>query len=163
MAVLNIGQKIRELRKSKKISQEELGLEIGVSRQTVNKWEADIVMPSADNIKVLCEYFNVRADYFISDEAEINGEIALTTDKQKEKTIKIALIIALVLLSIAFIVSLGFTVGIGFIVFSDARTGIDYVSTSGVETPTFFIWLAVAIVFLVGIIFLSVALKRKSK
>lgn len=59
--MLSIGQKIRELRKSKNISQEELGLEIGVSRQTVNKWETDIVRPNIDIIKLLCEYFNVKA------------------------------------------------------------------------------------------------------
>lgn len=74
------------------------------------------------------------------------------------------LIIALVLLSIAFIISLGFTVGTGFIVFSDLyNAGIDYVSTSGIERSAFYFCLGVNIVLIAGIVFLSVVLKRKSK
>ena len=37
---MNFNEKLIELRKSKHLSQEELGHEIGVSRQTVSKWES---------------------------------------------------------------------------------------------------------------------------
>lgn len=76
--MLSIGQKIRVLRKSKNISQEELGLEIGVSRQTISKWEANTMNPNTENIKQLCDVFGVTADYFISDE-----EIAVTDTTEK--------------------------------------------------------------------------------
>lgn len=35
-------EKLIRLRKQKGLSQEELGLELGVSRQTVSKWEAGV-------------------------------------------------------------------------------------------------------------------------
>mgnify|MGYP004517213393 CR=1 FL=1 len=38
-----IGQKIYELRTAKNISQEQLALDLGVSRQVVLKWETDNV------------------------------------------------------------------------------------------------------------------------
>lgn len=38
-----IGQKIYELRTAKNISQEQLALDLGVSRQAVSKWETDNV------------------------------------------------------------------------------------------------------------------------
>ncbi len=38
-----IGQKIYELRTAKNISQEQLALDLGVSRQVVFKWETDNV------------------------------------------------------------------------------------------------------------------------
>lgn len=160
--MLSIGQRIRELRRSKDISQEELGLEIGVSRQTVNKWETDVTTPNIDNIKALCGYFNVKADYFIPVGTDIKGEIALSSEKQKSGTKKTIPIIALVLLSLALIIALVFTVATGFIVFSDSyNAGIDYVSTSGIDRSEFYACLAVSIVLLGGIIFSSVLLIKK--
>ena len=42
----SVGKKIRDLRKLKGISQEDLGEAIGVSRQAVCKWEADEITPN---------------------------------------------------------------------------------------------------------------------
>ena len=39
---MNVADRIHNLRKTKEISQEELADKIGVSRQTVSKWESDI-------------------------------------------------------------------------------------------------------------------------
>lgn len=39
---MNFNEKLIEPRKSKHLSQEELGHEIGVSRQTVSKWESGV-------------------------------------------------------------------------------------------------------------------------
>lgn len=71
-----IGEKIRELRKSKKISQEELAFQIGVSRQTIHKWEAGDARPGTDNLKSLSEFFKVSSDYFINGSATVE-EIAV--------------------------------------------------------------------------------------
>ena len=42
---------LETIRKSKKISQEELAELIGVSRQTIYKWEADICLPNLNKIE----------------------------------------------------------------------------------------------------------------
>ena len=57
-----INQKIRELRKSKNLSQEALGAKLGISGQAVAKWEKGDSYPDICNIPLLCEIFNVSAD-----------------------------------------------------------------------------------------------------
>ncbi len=65
---MTVGQKIHDLRKKKGISQEELGFELDVSRQTISRWEADMMQPTTDNIRALCDYFQVDPNFFLTDE-----------------------------------------------------------------------------------------------
>lgn len=81
-----IGKKIIQLRKKAGISQEELGFQIGVSRQTVSKWELDNVKPTTENINRLCEYFNVSADHFFNDDDTQNYPLALVQVEPAEET-----------------------------------------------------------------------------
>ena len=74
------------MRKKAGISQEELGFQIGVSRQTVSKWELDNVKPTTENINRLCEYFNVSADYFFNDDDTQNYPLALVQAEPAEET-----------------------------------------------------------------------------
>ena len=62
-----LGEKIYNLRKEKKVSQEKLALELGVARQTVSKWENDSAQPSMDNLKYLCAFFGIDSAYFFDD------------------------------------------------------------------------------------------------
>ena len=48
---INFSANLETIRKSKKISQEELAELIGVSRQTIYKWEADICLPNLNKIE----------------------------------------------------------------------------------------------------------------
>ena len=43
---MTIGNKIYDLRRKRGLSQEQLGFEIDVSRQTVSKWELDVMRPT---------------------------------------------------------------------------------------------------------------------
>lgn len=61
-----IGFRIKALRNTKGISQEELAEALNVSRQTISKCESDIVSPDINNIQSLSNYFNVRTDYTIN-------------------------------------------------------------------------------------------------
>lgn len=56
------GEKIKQLRKIRGLSQEELAYQLNVARQTVSKWESDDMIPSSDNIVALCKLFNVSTD-----------------------------------------------------------------------------------------------------
>jgi len=54
---------IAELRaRHNKMSQQKLADEIGVSVDSVRRWEKDIHTISAENIVKVCRYFNVSAD-----------------------------------------------------------------------------------------------------
>lgn len=54
--------KIAALRKNKGMTQQELGDAIGVSYQTVSKWENGVTMPDIGMLPVLSEYFHVTVD-----------------------------------------------------------------------------------------------------
>lgn len=54
---MNIGNKIRELRKQRGITQEQLAESIGISFQAVSKWENNIALPDITLVPVLASYF----------------------------------------------------------------------------------------------------------
>lgn len=62
---MNIADRIQTLRKSKGMSQEGLADKIGVSRQTVSKWESEQSLPDLEKIILLSEYFGVTTDYLL--------------------------------------------------------------------------------------------------
>ena len=70
-----IGDKIRDLRKKAGLSQEELGYEVGVSRQAVSKWEMGKSIPNTENLIALSRFFDVEVSYFIHD-ADMNQCLA---------------------------------------------------------------------------------------
>ena len=57
-----IGKKIRDLRKEKKLTQEELSEKLGVSAQAVSKWEKEISLPDISVLLPLCELLGVGVD-----------------------------------------------------------------------------------------------------
>lgn len=56
---MEIGNKILELRKKNNLSQEALAEKIGVSRQTISKWELGETSPDIKQAKELSKVFNV--------------------------------------------------------------------------------------------------------
>lgn len=66
--------KLVKLRKSKGLSQEDLANELGVSRQSVYKYESGENMPELDNIKKIAKIFNVSFDLLLDDEKNVDDE-----------------------------------------------------------------------------------------
>ncbi|WP_458407618.1 helix-turn-helix domain-containing protein [Anaerotignum sp.] len=64
---MNFNEKLIELRKSKGLSQEELGQEIGVSRQTISKWELAQSYPDFQRLVLLSDYFGLSLDALVKD------------------------------------------------------------------------------------------------
>ncbi len=69
---MTIGQKIVHLRTVSDISQEQLAETLGVSRQSVSKWEVDQALPQIDKVLQLAEIFGVTTDELLQDSIEIN-------------------------------------------------------------------------------------------
>lgn len=65
--------KLYELRKASGLSQEELSYQLGVSRQTVSKWENGAVSPELDKIVVLSRLFHVTTDYLLIDDMSVKN------------------------------------------------------------------------------------------
>ena len=65
-----LAEKIIQLRKQNGWSQEELAMRIGVSRQSVSKWESMSSLPDLDKIIKLSEIFGVSIDYLLKDDMD---------------------------------------------------------------------------------------------
>ena len=65
-----LADKIIDLRKKAGWSQEELAEKLGVSRQSVSKWEGAQSIPDMNKILQLSELFGVSTDYLLKDSLE---------------------------------------------------------------------------------------------
>ncbi|MDE7131611.1 MAG: helix-turn-helix domain-containing protein [Lachnospiraceae bacterium] len=62
-----LGEKIYRLRTERGMSQEAFGDMLGVSRQSVSKWETDQSQPELDKIIAISEMFTVSTDYLLKE------------------------------------------------------------------------------------------------
>lgn len=86
---MNFGEQIQQLRKSKKMSQETLAKKVGVSRQSISKWENGAAYPEMKHIMKLCSIFHCQITDLVhgqlSDLNEMNYEIKENVVKLKRK------------------------------------------------------------------------------
>ena len=67
---MQIADKIVQLRKEKGWSQEYLAEKLGVSRQSISKWESGAAMPEVNRIVELADLFGVTTDYLLKDKSD---------------------------------------------------------------------------------------------
>lgn len=72
---MNLSDNLRNIRKEHNLSQEQLAEQLGVSRQSVSKWESGTAYPEMDKVLQLCELFNLNIDELLNqDVKEINNK-----------------------------------------------------------------------------------------
>lgn len=72
---MSFGQNLLFLRKMRdNMTQEELAERLGVSRQTVSKWELDAAYPEMDKLLILCDLFSCSLDQLIRENMNIINE-----------------------------------------------------------------------------------------
>ena len=59
------GNTLREIRKCKGLSQENMASMLNISRSGYSKYESGESSPSIDTIKEICEVLNISSDYLI--------------------------------------------------------------------------------------------------
>ncbi|MBQ2730470.1 MAG: helix-turn-helix transcriptional regulator [Clostridia bacterium] len=59
---MTVGQRLQQIRQQLSLSQEEFGEKLGVSRQTVSKWELDQTFPDLSKIVLISKMFSVTTD-----------------------------------------------------------------------------------------------------
>lgn len=64
---MDFSEKLKEIRKNKGLSQEQLAEKIGVSRQAVTKWETGKGLPDVENIVIIAEIFKTTLDELLRD------------------------------------------------------------------------------------------------
>ncbi len=79
---MKFNEKLLKLRKEKGLSQEELGMEMQVSRQTVSKWEAGQSYPDFTRLVMLSDFFDMTLDELVKDiDVQEVRENSLTNEK----------------------------------------------------------------------------------
>ncbi|MBR5645391.1 MAG: helix-turn-helix domain-containing protein [Treponema sp.] len=68
---MNFAEKLKELRKQKGISQEQLAEKIYVSRQAITKWESGNGIPDIENLIAISSLFNESLDSLLSEEKSL--------------------------------------------------------------------------------------------
>ena len=91
---MRFGDNLRDLRNKKKMSQEKLAEKVGVSRQSVSKWECGEAYPEMDKILKLCEIFNCKLNDLVhedlSDINSLDEDVKMSVVKlKKEKQEKV--------------------------------------------------------------------------
>ncbi|WP_277259684.1 helix-turn-helix domain-containing protein [Olegusella massiliensis] len=78
-----LAEKIMSLRKRLGWSQEELAQQLGVSRQSVSKWEATNAMPDITKVVQMSELFGVSVDYLLKDNADDEQNLSFAASNQE--------------------------------------------------------------------------------
>lgn len=65
---MTFGEKLSKLRKEYNYTQEQLADILGVSRQSISKWESDTAYPETDKLVKLGKLFNCSMDYLLNDD-----------------------------------------------------------------------------------------------
>lgn len=77
------------LRKQQGLSQEQLGSKLGVTRQTVSKWELGITTPEMDKLMLLADLFQISIDELVGRTAKDTGsETVHTCTDEKTPPVK---------------------------------------------------------------------------
>ena len=59
---VNLGEKLKELRKNKNVSQEQVAAYLGVSFQAISKWENCITSPDITLLPSIARYYGITVD-----------------------------------------------------------------------------------------------------
>ena len=78
---MTFAERLTELRKSRGWSQEQLGERLGVTRQTVSKWELGSTTPEMEKLAAMSELFGISIDALVKGEGAPAEE--LPTEKPK--------------------------------------------------------------------------------
>ena len=86
---MNLGNNLFQARKKAGLSQEMVAEKLGVSRQTISKWETDETIPDIYQSKKMAKLYNLTLDELIDFDIDIKEieEIIKNTDKEKESKI----------------------------------------------------------------------------
>lgn len=114
-----LNENIRNLRKAKGLSQEELAIKLNVVRQTVSKWEKSLSVPDSSMLVLLAEELDTSVSTLlgetvqeglnegdlknISEKLEIINLQFAKKNERKIKTIRYSLILVCVIITVVFI------------------------------------------------------------
>ena len=77
MKNLIFAERLRDLRKSRSKTQQQMADLLNIRRSTYGEYERGVILPPTDKIQTLAKYFNVTVDYLIGKE-EMQDDVSKT-------------------------------------------------------------------------------------
>ena len=137
---MELGKQIYELRKKANLSQEQLAEKVGVSRQTISKWELGETAPDIKQAQVLSQVFSVSLDELTgNDTKEVIYKKVSNTEKLAGLIIKVIkiwgiIILACLIVAVVGIVLFGSVRGEGSVEFENNVEKVTFTEVVGEET-----------------------------
>lgn len=72
-----LGQRIKEEREKKGLTQEDLASTLNISRQAISKWELGTAYPDIERLIELSEFFNISLDSLIKGDPDLKESIII--------------------------------------------------------------------------------------
>ena len=82
---MTFGEKLSNLRKEQNYTQEQLAEILGVSRQSISKWESDIAYPETEKLIKMSKLFSCSVDYLLNDDI-----IKKTEEPEREEAFSVS-------------------------------------------------------------------------
>ena len=136
---MELDKQIYELRKKANLSQERLAEKVGVSRQTISKWELGETAPDIKQAQVLSQVFGVSLDELTgNDTKEVIYEKVSNTEKLAGLIIKIIkiwgiIILACLIIAVIGIILFGYVRGEGSVEFENKVEKVTFTEVVGEE------------------------------
>ena len=137
---MELGKQIYELRKKANLSQEQLAEKVGVSRQTISKWELGETAPDIKQAQVLSQVFSVSLDELTgNDTKEVIYKKVSNTEKLAGLIIKIIkiwgiIILACLIIAVIGIILFGYVREEGSVEFENNVEKVTFTEVVGEET-----------------------------
>ena len=137
---MELGKQVYELRKKANLSQEQLAEKVGVSRQTISKWELGETAPDIKQAQVLSQVFSVSLDELTgNDTKEVIYKKVSNTEKLAGLIIKVIkiwgiIILTCLIVAVVGIVLFGFVRGEGSVEFENNVEKVTFTEVVGEET-----------------------------
>ncbi len=87
---MSLGANIQYLRKLNKLTQEQFAEKMGITRQTVSRWESDEVTPELDKLVEVCSLFSCKLDELVRESMSSKSEIYSEVEVRKVPAFKMA-------------------------------------------------------------------------
>lgn len=158
---MDLGQRLKQFRTEKHLSQETVAFELNVSRQAVAKWENNASKPSTANLMAICDLYGISLDELVSNKSDELSAEQTEPNKSKGKT---AIVILSVVGGILLILSVILTVWTKRMSVPDNIIGYADAPTAIFATSS--LWFLYVLYMLVGILILTIItllLKLKKK
>lgn len=78
---MNLSSNLKKIRKENNLSQEDLAEKLGVSRQSVSKWESNQAYPEMDKVIQLCKMFNLNIDELLNQDVDDKKDSEIRKNK----------------------------------------------------------------------------------